>query len=148
MVQDGVEEDKANDDNSSNNITDGNKKKIDGRDYSGGLLTIVNQKYVINADADNSSNDFLICNILLQGGGYLKTINYYARPHRRKRAMNALLKVIKRIRRAEPGVQIVLAGDFNHQLHIHKDFEYQCLNKNLMNLINNNNEPTCIRTNT
>ncbi len=93
---------------------------------------------MIAADIPNSTQDFLTTNILIKGGGYIKAINYYAQPDRRRNSLKALAKMVKRIRQAEPGIQIIIGGDFNHQMAESDDPDFQLLEPYLLKIINNN----------
>ena len=120
--------------------------RIDGRHLSGGLITIVAKQYVVAKDGANSCDDFLVTNVFMERGGYMKVINYYARPSRRKNSMKKLLKMIKRIRKAEPGISILIGGDFNHDISVDGDAEYQMLRAQKLKR-NLNTKPTFIRPN-
>ena len=67
----------------------------------------------------------------------MKLLNYYANPSRRRRAHKALIKALIRIRQAEPDVQIILSGDFNHDLSAANDTEHNQLRDQLLTLHNN-----------
>ena len=88
---------------------------------------MVHKRYVVAKDLVNSSTDILITNIFMLKGGYLKAINYYAQPNRRKSSFRLLKKTIMKIRKAEPGIQIIIGGDFNHDLSAAGDKDYRGL---------------------
>ncbi len=79
-------------------------------------MTITTGKYIVAKDLHNSSRDILVTDIFVKQGGYIKAINYYAQPERRRKSFVLLKKIIGRIRQAEPGIQIILGGDFNIDL--------------------------------
>ncbi len=90
------------------------KMVVDGKYLSGGLITIIRKDLVVEKDLNNSNKDLLTTNIFLKDGGYIKVINFYANPSRRRKAHKALVKTLKRIRQAEPDIQILVGGDFNN----------------------------------
>ena len=100
------------------------RPQIDGRHLSGGLITIAAKQFVVAKDGANSCDDFLVTNVFMKKGGYMKILNYYARPSRRKNSMKKLVKTLKRIRKAEPGISILIGGDFNHDISKAGDPEY------------------------
>lgn len=47
---------------------------------------------------------------------YIKIINVYAQPDNRKRIYEQLIVTIQTIKRAEPGIELIIGGDFNLDL--------------------------------
>lgn len=47
---------------------------------------------------------------------YFKVLNYYCNPERKRTSLTKLFRTISKIQRAEPGIVLLISGDFNQNL--------------------------------
>ena len=92
---------------------------------SGGLATIATNKQIMKKDQRNTSEFILATDLMLNNkddptnchqGDHVKLINVYFQPNKKQEIRERLLDTIHKIMKAEPGVLIVLGGDFNTPL--------------------------------